>query len=65
MSLWKKNKMGEETAKAATPAATVPRIEQVVPRAAIPGGEVAIRGLGFTTNGNTRPVVRFGDQPAS
>lgn len=66
MSLWKKNsKAGEEGAKAAAPATARPRIERVTPKAAIPGGEIAIRGLGFTANGNTRPVVRFGDQPAS
>lgn len=42
-----------------------PRVEQVSPRAAISGGEIAIRGTGLTDNGNTRPVVRFGDQPGS
>ncbi|MBI1983857.1 MAG: gluconolaconase [Acidobacteria bacterium] len=38
-----------------------PHIEQVVPRAAISGGEIAIRGDGFTPNGNVLPAVRFGD----
>jgi sugar lactone lactonase YvrE len=38
-----------------------PRIEQVAPGAAISGGEIAIRGNGFTPNGNVRPAVRFGD----
>jgi sugar lactone lactonase YvrE len=66
MNLWKKNsRAGANAGKATAPAAAKPRIEQVVPRAAIPGGEIAIRGLGFTENGNTRPVVRFGNQPAS
>jgi sugar lactone lactonase YvrE len=42
-----------------------PLIEGVTPRAAIPGGEIAIQGRGFTANGNSRPVVRFGQQTAS
>src|SRR5579863_941719 len=42
-----------------------PTISQVVPRAAIPGGEVGVWGSGFVENGNVRPVVRFGEQPAS
>lgn len=42
-----------------------PHIEQVAPRAAIPGGEIAIWGSGLTVDGRDRPVVRFGDQPAS
>ena len=42
-----------------------PQIEHVAPGAAIPGGEVAIRGRSFTVNGGARPVVRFGDRPAS
>lgn len=42
-----------------------PHIEQVAPSAAIPGGEVAIRGRGFIPNGNLRPVVRIGDVNAS
>ncbi len=67
MSLWKKasklamNKAGEK----ASPGRPKPRIEEVVPRAAIPGGELAIKGSGFTENGRTRPVVRFGDQAGS
>lgn len=43
----------------------MPQIKQVVPRAAIPGGEVAIRGSGFTEDGRTRPTVRFGDKLGS
>jgi sugar lactone lactonase YvrE len=71
MSLWKKagdsgqamqragDKVGEKTGKGK------PLIEQVMPRAAIIGGEITLRGSGFTENGRTRPLVRFGDQPAS
>jgi len=43
----------------------IPRIESVVPAAAIPGGEVEIRGSGFATRSNLRPVVRFGDAEAT
>jgi len=39
----------------------IPRIESVTPGAAIPGGEVEIRGSGFITSGAARPIVRFGD----
>lgn len=42
-----------------------PTITEVAPRAAISGGEISIRGSGFTENGRTRPQVRFGDRPAS
>lgn len=42
-----------------------PRIDLVTPRAAISGGEISIHGRGLTTNGNTRPVVRFGDLAGS
>ena len=42
-----------------------PLIEGVTPRAAISGGEIAILGRGFTANGSSRPVVRFGQQMAS
>lgn len=42
-----------------------PQISQVAPRAAIGGGEIGVWGSGFVENGNTRPVVRFGDQPAN
>jgi sugar lactone lactonase YvrE len=42
-----------------------PQIEHVTPRAAIAGGEITIRGRGFTANGSSRPVVRFGEQHAS
>ena len=43
----------------------IPRIESVVPAAAIPGGEVEIRGSGFATRTTLRPAVRFGDALAT
>ena len=39
----------------------IPRIESVAPTAAIPGGEVEIRGTGFATRHHVRPQVRFGE----
>src|SRR6201998_4711158 len=39
----------------------IPRIESVAPAAAIPGGEVEIRGSGFGTRNHVRPQVRFGE----
>jgi hypothetical protein len=67
MSLWKKtikwgvHKAGESMASSQGK----PRIENVSPRAAIPGGEMAIKGSGFTENGRSRPTVRFGEQAGS
>src|SRR6516225_269581 len=43
----------------------IPRIESVAPAAAIPGGEVEIRGSGFATRTNLHPVVRFGEAEAT
>src|SRR6266850_5988524 len=43
----------------------IPRIESVSPAAAIPGGEVEIRGSGFATRAQLRPVVRFGEAEAT
>src|SRR5262249_11780166 len=43
----------------------IPRIEGVSPSAAIPGGEVEIRGSGFVSRSFARPVVRFGEAEAS
>jgi sugar lactone lactonase YvrE len=64
MTFWKKTaRAGQGMAKAAPQ--EMPQIKQVVPRAAIPGGEVAIRGSGFTEDGRTRPTVRFGDKLGS
>jgi len=42
-----------------------PFIEQIEPRAAIPGGEIAIHGRGLAENGRRRPLVRFGDRVGS
>src|SRR5437763_1550689 len=42
----------------------IPRIESVAPAAAIPGGEVEIRGSGFVTRTHLRPAVRFGETEA-
>ncbi|MBI4166714.1 MAG: SMP-30/gluconolactonase/LRE family protein [Acidobacteria bacterium] len=42
-----------------------PRILSIEPRAAISGGEIAVRGDGFVANGRARPVVRLGETPAS
>src|SRR4029077_8172200 len=43
----------------------IPRIESVSPAAAIPGGEVEIRGSGFATRTHLRPVVGFGEGEAT
>lgn len=43
----------------------IPRIEGVTPSAAIPGGEMEIRGSGFVSRSFARPVVRFGESEAS
>ncbi|HXQ26956.1 MAG TPA: IPT/TIG domain-containing protein [Candidatus Acidoferrales bacterium] len=42
-----------------------PRIESVKPGAALPGGEVAIRGSGFASRNHTRPQVQFGTSDAT
>jgi sugar lactone lactonase YvrE len=64
MSLWKKAGKPEQTMeKHASPEAR-PVIAEISPRAAISGGEIWIRGTGFTHNGRTQPKVRFGDQAA-
>ncbi|MGA8870742.1 MAG: IPT/TIG domain-containing protein [Candidatus Acidiferrales bacterium] len=42
-----------------------PRIESVKPAAALPGGEVAIAGSGFSVRNHTRPQVQFGAAEAS
>jgi sugar lactone lactonase YvrE len=51
--------------KAEGPGKARPHIAGVVPRAAIPGGEISILGSGLVENGRRRPLVRFGDQPGS
>lgn len=42
-----------------------PRIESVKPGAALPGGEIAIRGSGFASRNHTRPQVEFGTSEAN
>jgi len=42
-----------------------PRIESVRPAAALPGGEVAIRGTGFSVRNHIRPHVQFGSADAN
>jgi len=42
-----------------------PRIESVKPGAALPGGEITIKGSGFTVRNHTRPQVQFGASEAS
>jgi sugar lactone lactonase YvrE len=43
----------------------IPHIERIAPIAAIPGGEMTIRGRGFVSRAQARPVVRFGEAEAS
>ncbi|HXT23584.1 MAG TPA: IPT/TIG domain-containing protein [Candidatus Eisenbacteria bacterium] len=43
----------------------IPRIEGISPSAAIPGGEVEIRGTGFVSRNFARPLVHFGEAAAS
>ena len=80
MSLWKKAEKpessaekteGKEAGKPGLPAENAavrgkarPQIASVSPHAAIPGGEIVIRGSDLSENGR-RPRVRFGDQPGS
>ena len=39
----------------------IPRIDRVMPAAAIPGGEIAIYGSGFASRNGARPLVHFGE----
>jgi len=80
MSLWKKTEKPESSAeksesketekpghpadKAAVTAKNRPQITGISPGAAIPGGEIVIRGSNLAEDGR-RPQVRFGDQPGS
>ena len=80
MSLWKKTekpepspekaeaqetkKPGRPVDKAGAKGKSRPQISGVNPPAAIPGGEVMVRGSGLADDG-TRPQVRFGDLPGS
>jgi len=43
----------------------IPHIERIAPTAAIPGGEIAIFGSGFTSRHGGRPLVRFGEAEAA
>jgi sugar lactone lactonase YvrE len=76
MSLWKKTEKPEaekaetkETEKLglekpAPAAKSRPHITSLNPRAAIPGGEIVIRGTGLAGEG-LRSLVRFGDEPGT
>ena len=44
---------------------STPKIESVKPGAALPGGEIAIRGSGFSTRNHARPQVQFGSAEGS
>ena len=43
----------------------IPHIDRILPSAAIPGGEIAIYGSGFTSRHGARPLVRFGETEAA
>lgn len=62
MSLWRKGERPDAPAGKGAHSKKGPRIDRIVPTAAIPGGEISIRGSGFTDDGRNRPLVRFGDQ---
>lgn len=80
MSLWKKTEKPEPSAekiegkeaekpgppadKAAATGKNRPQIAAISPCAAIPGGEIVIRGSGLAENGH-HPKVRFGSQAGS
>jgi sugar lactone lactonase YvrE len=64
MSLGKKSNPSGPSPEKGAAAIRKPRIEQVFPGAAISGGDIVVRGSGFTEDGGTRPAVRFGEQPA-
>ena len=42
-----------------------PRIDRVIPVAAIPGGEISIQGSGFGSHNHARPRVQFGETEGS
>ena len=65
MSLWKKADKAAKAVGGGEGSKSLPHIERVTPRAAIPGGEISILGSGFTENGRIRPQVRFGDRVGS
>ena len=65
MSLWNKRGKSDPLESKKGSVTNKPLIEQVTPRAAIPGGEISISGRGLTQNGRNRPQVRFGNQLGS
>jgi sugar lactone lactonase YvrE len=66
MSLWKKAEKSQPPMnKAARTSKSGPNVEHVTPRAAIPGGEIAVSGSGLTEDGRARPQVRIGDRVGS
>ncbi len=65
MNLWKKADRHAIAMDKKARSSIQPEIVRVSPGAAIPGGELAIWGKGFASNGNGRPTVRFGDQAGS
>jgi sugar lactone lactonase YvrE len=50
--------------KSDSAAATSPRIEAVVPNAALPGGEIEVRGLNLGPSGQLRPLSAIGGSSA-
>jgi sugar lactone lactonase YvrE len=65
MNLWKKAPKIKRAVAKTDKSTGKPLVERVTPQAAIPGGEISVLGKGFVSNGNSRPTVRFGDQPGS
>ncbi len=65
MKLFKKGTKGRRSTGKTQKAENKPLVERVTPQAAIPGGEISVLGKGFVSNGNSRPTVRFGDQPGT
>ena len=65
MSLWKKGRKSSRAMDKGKKSGSKPLIERVNPHAAIPGGEISVFGKGLVSNGNSRPTVRFGEQPGS
>jgi len=65
MNLWKKGTKRSRSTGKTHKAEGKPLVERVTPQAAIPGGEISVHGKGFVSNGNSRPTVRFGDQPGN
>ena len=65
MSLWKKGPRNSRFMDKVSKSGNTPLVERVTPQAAIPGGEISVFGKGLVSNGNSRPTVRFGEQPGS